>query len=56
MCKCPRVHFYEIEFKLDGMRTVASHKNCGDALSEQQFNEFEKQLVKLWGMEPASER
>ncbi len=51
MCKCPKVHFYEIEFKLDGMRIISKHKNCGDALSEVQFIEFEKQLEKLWGIE-----
>jgi len=51
MCECPKVHFYEVEFKLDGMKTVSYHKNCGDALSEPQFVDFEKQLVKLWGME-----
>ena len=51
MCNCPKVHLYEVEFKLDGMKPVAYHKNCGDALSEPQFADFEKQLVKLWGME-----
>jgi len=51
MCECPKVHFYEVEFKLDGMKTVSYHKNCGDPLSEPQFVDFEKQLMKLWGME-----
>ncbi len=51
MCKCPKVHFYEVEFKLEGMRTVPKHKNCGDVLSETQYSEFEKQLIKLWGYE-----
>jgi hypothetical protein len=51
MCKCPKVHLYEVEFKLEGMKPVPHHKNCGDALSEPQFTDFEKQLVKLWGME-----
>ncbi len=49
MCECPKVHFYEVEFKLEGMRTIPHHKNCGDPLSEAQFTEFEKQLVKSWG-------
>ncbi len=56
MCKCPKVHFYEVKFKLDGMRTVPTHKNCGDVLSEAQFADFEKQLIKVWGMETKSER
>lgn len=51
MCKCPKVHFYEVKFQLEGMRTIAMHKNCGETLSEAQFAEFEKQLVKMWGME-----
>ncbi len=54
MCKCPKVHFYDVGFKLDGMRTVAVCKNCGDPLSEEQFAEFEQQLVKRWGMETTS--
>ncbi len=54
MCKCPKVHFYDVEFKLDGMRVVAVCKNCGDPLSEEQFAEFEQQLVKHWRMEPTS--
>ncbi|MEM2759768.1 MAG: hypothetical protein QXU32_07775 [Nitrososphaerales archaeon] len=53
MCKCPKVHFYEVKFKLEGMRTIAVHKNCGDVLSEAQFAEFEKNLVKLWSVEGA---
>lgn len=51
MCKCPKVHFYEVKFKLDGMRIVPMHKNCGDVLSEAQFADFEKHLIKIWGVE-----
>jgi hypothetical protein len=50
MCKCPKVHFYEVEFKLDDMRSLPYHKNCGDILSDQQFNEFKKSLLKVWGI------
>ena len=50
MCNCPKVHFYEVQFKLDGMRTVPKHKNCGEVLSEPQFAEFEKQLLQHWGI------
>ncbi|MGC2668232.1 MAG: hypothetical protein WA220_03505 [Candidatus Nitrosopolaris sp.] len=49
MCSCPKVHFYEVEFKLAGMRVVPTHKNCGDALSEQQLAKFEKELIQYWG-------
>ena len=27
---------YEVEFKLDGMKVVPTHKNCGFALGEKQ--------------------
>lgn len=50
MCRCPKVGFYEIEFKLDGMRSIIYHKNCGEVLSEQQFSEIQKQMFKLWGV------
>ncbi len=50
MCKCPKVHFYEVEFKLEGMRSIAYHKNCGERLSDTQAQEFDKQLLKLWGI------
>ncbi|MEM2855494.1 MAG: hypothetical protein QW416_00105 [Candidatus Nitrosocaldaceae archaeon] len=50
MCRCPKVGLYEVEFKLDGMRSIAQHKNCGELLSEQQQNEIQKQMFKLWGI------
>lgn len=53
MCDCPSVHFYEVEFKLTGMKVIATHKNCGDPLSDVQFTKFEKELVKYWGIEEA---
>jgi len=51
MCNCPKVTFYEVEFKLVGMRVVANHKNCGDFLNNDQFSSFEKELTKYWGFE-----
>lgn len=51
MCNCPNVHFYEVDFKLAGMQVVPSHKNCGDALNEDQNSKFEKELLKYWGFE-----
>jgi hypothetical protein len=51
MCGCPKVHFYEVEFKLAGMKVVPTHKNCGDPLSNEQFSKFDKELVKYWGIE-----
>jgi hypothetical protein len=53
MCDCPSIHFYEVEFKLMGMKVIATHKNCGDPLSDEQFTKFEKELVKYWGIEEA---
>ena len=53
MCDCPSVHFYEVEFKLTGMKVIATHKNCGDPLSDEQHTKFEKELVKSWGFEEA---
>lgn len=53
MCDCPSVHFYEIDFKLFGMKVVPSHKNCGDPLNDAQFTKFEKELIKYWGFEEA---
>jgi hypothetical protein len=47
------VHFYEVEFKLYGMKVIASHKNCGDILSDEQLSKFEKELIKYWGFEQA---
>ncbi|GIU72101.1 MAG: hypothetical protein KatS3mg003_1580 [Candidatus Nitrosocaldaceae archaeon] len=55
MCRCPRVHFYEVEFKLDGMKSLAYHKNCGEVLSDQQFSEFKKQLLRSWGIKEEEE-
>jgi hypothetical protein len=49
MCSCPKVHFFEVEFKLAGMRVIPTHKNCGDLLSEQQLARFEKELIQYWG-------
>jgi len=49
MCECSKVHLYEVEFKLDGMTVVPTHKNCGFALDEKQSDKFQKELVKSWG-------
>jgi len=51
MCNCSKVHLYEVEFKLDGMAIVPTHKNCGDPLNEKQADNFQKELVKSWGLE-----
>ncbi len=51
MCECTKIHFYEVEFKLDGMIIVPTHKNCGDKLNEKQADTFQEQLVKSWGFE-----
>lgn len=51
MCGCPNIQFYEVEFKLWGMRVVPTHKNCGDPLTEEQATKFNKELTKLWKME-----
>lgn len=51
MCNCPKVTFYEVEFKLVGMNVVPNHKNCGDFLNDDQFSSFEKELRKYWGFE-----
>jgi hypothetical protein len=51
MCNCPSVQFYEVDFKLAGMQVVPTHKNCGEALNEEQNSKFEKELVKYWGFE-----
>ena len=47
---------YEVEFKLDGMVVVPSHKNCGVALNEKQVDKFQKELVKSWGFEEEDEK
>ncbi len=49
MCECPKVHMYEVEFKLAGMVVVPTHKNCGSALGAKQADQFQKELVKSWG-------
>ncbi len=49
MCDCSKIHMFEVEFKLDGMIVVPTHKNCGDALNEKQNDTFQKELVKSWG-------
>ncbi|MBA4454594.1 MAG: hypothetical protein H2B05_06590 [Nitrosopumilaceae archaeon] len=51
MCDCSKVHLYEVEFKLDGMTVVPTHKNCGFALGEKQAGKFTQDLVKSWGLE-----
>ena len=51
MCDCSKVHLYEVEFKLDGMVVVPTHKNCGVGLNEKQSDTFQKELVKSWGFE-----
>jgi len=55
MCDCGKVHMYEVEFKLDGMVVVPTHKNCGDHLNEKQVDKFQKELVKSWGLEESKE-
>ena len=55
MCECPKIHFYEVEFKLDGMIVVPTHKNCGVGLNEKQADIFQKELVKTWGFEEEEE-
>ena len=51
MCECSKVHLYEVEFKLDGMTVVPTHKNCGFSLNEKQADKFQKELVKSWGFD-----
>jgi hypothetical protein len=47
---------YEVEFKLDGMVVVPTHKNCGVALNEKQVDKFQKELVKTWGLQEEEEK
>jgi hypothetical protein len=47
MCECSKVHLFEVEFKLDGMTVVPTHKNCGFPLDDK----FQKELVKSWGFD-----
>ena len=51
MCECSKVHLFDVEFKLDGMTVVPTHKNCGFGLDEKQADKFQKELVKSWGLE-----
>ena len=51
MCECGKVHLFEVEFTLAGMKVVPTHKNCGDPLNEKQADNFQKDLVKSWGFE-----
>jgi hypothetical protein len=55
LCNCPKVTFYEVEFKTVVMKVVANHKNCGDFLNDDQFSSFEKELTKYWGFEEKKE-
>ena len=55
MCECSKIHLFEVEFKLDGMTVVPTHKNCGFALDEKQSDKFQKELVKSWGFEQEEE-
>ena len=55
MCDCSKVHLFEVEFKLDGMVVVPTHKNCGNGLNEKQADQFQKELVKSWGLESEEE-
>jgi len=52
VCECPRVHLYEVEFKLAGMVVVPTHKNCGSALGPKQAEQLQKDLVRSWGFAP----
>ena len=56
MCECEKVHMYEVDFKLDGMVVVPTHKNCGFALNEKQVDKFQKELVKTWGFQEEDEK
>ncbi len=49
MRDCTKVHLYEVEFKMDGMTVVPTHKNCGVELNEKQADTFQKDLIKNWG-------
>lgn len=51
VCDCPRIHLYEVEYKLEGMIVVPTHKNCGASLNDKQADKFQKELVKSWGFE-----
>ena len=49
MCNCPKIGFYEVDFKLSGMTVIPSHKNCGESLNEDQSAKYEQELKKYWG-------
>lgn len=51
VCDCAKIHMYEVEFKLEGMIVVPTHKNCGASLNDKQADKFQKELVKSWGFE-----
>lgn len=51
MCDCSKIHLYEVEYKLEGMIVVPTHKNCGNGLNESQSEKLQKDLIKLWGFE-----
>lgn len=55
MCDCSKVHLYEVEFKLEGMIVVPTHKNCGESLNDKQADKFQKELIKSWGFEDEDE-
>jgi len=55
MCECPKVHLYEVEFKLEGMIVVPTHKNCGVSLNDKQAEKFQKDLMKTWGFDEEEE-
>ena len=55
MCECSKVHLYEVEFKLEGMIVVPTHKNCGASLNDKQAEKFQKELMKTWGFEEEEE-
>ncbi len=49
MCECSKVHLYEVEFKLDGMTVVPTHKNCGFALDEKLGRQIPKRTCQIMG-------
>ena len=49
MCDCSKVHLFEVEFKLDGMTVVPTHKNCGFALNEKTSRQVPKRISKILG-------
>ena len=55
MCDCTKVHLYEVEFKLNGMIVVPTHKNCGASLNEKQADKFQAELVKSWSFKDDEE-